>query len=67
MKKAKPKPKPKKVVKTVTQKPKKVVAKPKKATAKKKKFDADNIAALLNKIPDAGPKQQHLAHYRARC
>jgi outer membrane biosynthesis protein TonB len=57
VKKAKPKPKPKKVVKTVTPKPKKVAAKPKKATAKKKKFDADNIAALLNKIPDAGPKQ----------
>ena len=52
----KAKPKPKKVVKKVKPKPKKT-AKPKKAKEKRKNFDADKIAALLNKVPDAGPKQ----------
>lgn len=50
-KKAKPKPKPK---------PKKKVTKPKRKrtppSKNKSKFDADNIAALLNKIPDAPAK-----------
>ena len=56
--KHKPKPKPKKAVKKSKPKPKKVAAKPKKAAAKKNKkpFDPDRIAALLNKVPDAGPK-----------
>ncbi len=58
--KAKPKPKPKKVVKKSKPKPKKVAAKPKPkpkaAPRKKKEFDPDNIAALLNKVPDAGPQ-----------
>ena len=60
--KAKPKPKskPKKVVKKSKPKPKKLAAKPKakpKPVAKKKKeFDPDNIAALLNKAPDAGSR-----------
>ncbi len=58
--KPKPKPKPKKVVKKKKPKPKKVAArpkaKPKPAPAKKKEFDPDNIAALLNKVPDAGPQ-----------
>ena len=30
--------------------------KPKTAPRKKKEFDPDNIAALLNKVPDAGPR-----------
>jgi len=46
--------KPKKVVKKVTPKPKKA-AKPK-TVAKNNKFDADKIAALLNKTPDAGTR-----------
>ncbi len=56
--KAKPKPKPKKKVKKPKPKPKKVAARPKKTTARKKKeaFNPDRIAALLNKVPDAGPK-----------
>ncbi len=60
--KPKPKPKPKKVVKKSKLKPKpvKVAAKPKPkpktAPRKKKEFDPDNIAALLNKVPDAGPR-----------
>jgi outer membrane biosynthesis protein TonB len=57
----KPKPKPKKIVKKAKPKPKKVAAKPKqkpKPVAKKnKEFDPDNIAALLNKVPDAGPQK----------
>jgi hypothetical protein len=48
-------------VKAKKPKPKKVVAKPKakpKPVAKKnKEFDPDNIAALLNKVPDAGPQK----------
>jgi hypothetical protein len=59
--KPKPKPKPKKIVKAKKPKPKKVAAKPKakpKPVAKKnKEFDPDNIAALLNKVPDAGPQK----------
>jgi outer membrane biosynthesis protein TonB len=60
--KPKPKPKPKKVVKKSKPKPKPVKvaakpkAKPKPAPKKKKDFDPDNIAALLNKVPDAGPQ-----------
>lgn len=58
--KAKPKPKPKKVVKKKKPKPKKVAAKPKPkpkhAPKKKKEFNPDNIAALLNKVPDAGAR-----------
>ena len=56
VKKAKPKPKPKKVVKKAKPKPKpkKVAAKPKPKHEKKKTFDPDKIAALLNKVPDAG-------------
>ncbi len=62
--KPKPKPKPKKVAKKSKPKPKpvKVAAKPKPkpkpktAPRKKKEFDPDNIAALLNKVPDAGPR-----------
>ena len=52
VKKAKPKPKPKKVVKKANPKPKpkKVASRPK----PKKNFDPDKIAALLNKVPDAG-------------
>ncbi len=56
--KPKPKPKPKKVVVKKKPKPKKVAAKPKAkpkpVTKKSKDFDPDNIAALLNKVPDAG-------------
>ena len=44
----KPKP-PKKIAK---KKPKKPAARPKRKTPKKPKFDADHIAALLNKLPD---------------
>jgi hypothetical protein len=56
VKKAKPKPKPKKVVKKAKPKPKpkKVAAKHKPKHKKKKNFDPDKIAALLNKVPDAG-------------
>ena len=58
--KPKPKPEPKKVVKKPKPKPKpkKVAAKPKPKPAPKKSkdFDPDNIAALLNKVPDAGPQ-----------
>lgn len=48
--KPKPKPKPKKIAKPKP-KPK---AKPKKQAKKAKTFDEDKIAALLNKVPDAG-------------
>jgi len=58
--KAKPKPKkkPKKIVKKSKPRPKKVAAKAKKVASgkMKKAFDTDKIAALLNKVPDAGPK-----------
>ena len=52
--KAKPKPKPKKVVKKPAKKPVKLASKPKPAPKAKKAFDPDKIAALLNKVPDAG-------------
>jgi outer membrane biosynthesis protein TonB len=52
----KAKPKPKKHVKKTKPKPKKVAAKAKPARKKKKNFDPDKIAALLNKVPDAGAK-----------
>jgi len=54
VKKAKHKPKPKKVVKKAKHKPKKVAAKTRPKPKKKKNFDPDKIAALLNKVPDAG-------------
>ncbi len=59
----KPKPKKKKVVKKKKPKPKKKVVKKKiqkkkiakrKTIKRKKKFNPDSIAAILNKIPDAG-------------
>lgn len=53
---AKPKPKPKK--KTTKKKPKKKITRQSKS---KKSFDKDRIAALLNKIPDAGGAQQQKA------
>lgn len=54
--KPKPKPKPKKVVKKPAKKPAKVASKPKPKPKAKKDFDPDKIAALLNKVPDAGPQ-----------
>ncbi|MDA7947236.1 MAG: hypothetical protein MPJ78_07145 [Hyphomicrobiaceae bacterium] len=55
--KPKPKPKPKKTVKKPAKKPpKKVASKPKPRPKAKKDFDPDKIAALLNKVPDAGPR-----------
>lgn len=54
--KPKPKPKPKKVVKKPVKKPAKVASKPKPKPKAKKNFDPDKIAALLNKVPDAGPQ-----------
>lgn len=54
VKKVKPKPKPKKVVKKPKPKPKKIAAKSRPRPKKKKNFDPDKIAALLNKVPDAG-------------
>lgn len=71
--KPKPKPKPKKAKKKVVPKPvKKAKAKakkpskkrPKKSIAKKREkrdFSADRIAALLNKIPDAGAPERNTA------
>ncbi len=60
--KLKPKPKPKKVVTKKKPKPKKVAAKPKPkpkpVVRKQKDFDPDNIAALLNKVPDGGQTSQ---------
>ena len=46
----------KKIVKKPKPKPRKVAARPKTVVAKRKKFDADRIAALLNKTPDAGTR-----------
>lgn len=53
--KPKPKAKPKKVVKKKPA-PKKVSKKSPPAKKKQKNFDPDKIAALLNKVPDSGPK-----------
>lgn len=50
-----PKPKPKKVVKKKPV-PKKVAKTSPPAKKKQKDFDPDRIAALLNKVPDSGPK-----------
>ncbi len=50
----KPKPKPKKIVKKPKPKPKRIVKKARPKPKKKKDFDPDKIAALLNKVPDAG-------------
>ena len=54
--KPKQKPKPKKVVKKPVKKPVKAASKPKPKPKAKKDFDPDKIAALLNKVPDAGPQ-----------
>jgi hypothetical protein len=64
--KAKPKPKPKKVVKKAKPKPKKIAAKPKPALKKKKDFDPDKIAALLNKVPDAGARTSASAEVKQK-
>lgn len=54
--KPKPKPKPKKAVKKRVKKRVKVASKPKRAPKAKKEFNPDKIAALLNKVPDAGTR-----------
>lgn len=67
--KKKAKPKPKKVVAKKKAKPEKVAArpkpKPKPVVRKQKDFDPDNIAALLNKAPDAGGASPAAAEAKA--